>query len=182
MSRLVKDDIVVSIIIPTYHRPVMLRESIQTALKQHYPRQRYEVIVVSDGDPGARSVASEFDEVIYLELPSNRGQSAALNFAFPHARGRYIMIQHDDDRAHPNKLAELATYLDHWPEVGIAFTQANCIDADGNLLEEVTAKKMKRHRRLLGIGFALETELERNSISGASTMYRRHGCAGRRLG
>src|SRR3954463_13355474 len=42
----------VSVVIPTHHRPELLRRCLAAVLEQAYPSDRFEIIVVEDGGPG----------------------------------------------------------------------------------------------------------------------------------
>jgi glycosyltransferase involved in cell wall biosynthesis len=95
----------VSIIIPTYNRPGLLRRALGTALGQTY--RDIEVIVVDDcskvdvasvikdlGDPRVRLIRHEV----------NQGAPAARNTGIASAKGRYVAFLDDDDEWYPEKI------------------------------------------------------------------------------
>jgi len=96
----------VSVVIPTLHRPELLRNAVLSALCQTY--SSIEVIVVIDGEDHAseQSLASIKDQrlrVIRLEL--NMGGSEARNIGVRAAKGSWIAFLDDDDEWLPQKVA-----------------------------------------------------------------------------
>jgi glycosyltransferase involved in cell wall biosynthesis len=99
----------VSVIIPTYRRPQLLRTAVLSVLAQTYPN--VEVIVVSDGpDPETAAAVAGIDpRVHYRELAVNAGPAAARNAGFAVSQGKWIGFLDDDDEWLPRKLeAQLA--------------------------------------------------------------------------
>lgn len=106
-------DILVSVIIPTYARPVFLKRCIQSVLDQTY--QNVEIIVVDDNDPNTEArqetervmqTFADIGNVIYLKHEHNRNGSAARNTGWKHARGKYITFLDDDDAMEPARIAK----------------------------------------------------------------------------
>lgn len=115
----------VSVIIPTFNRPELLKRSVASVLAQTY--QDLEVIIVDDGDKiHAREVAQSFHDprIVYIENdPPKRGGGASRNIGIAHARGIWIAFQDDDDEWFPDKLALQIDALSHAsPDVGFCFT------------------------------------------------------------
>jgi glycosyltransferase involved in cell wall biosynthesis len=94
----------ISVIIPTYNRPTVLLEAINSVLGQTY--QDFEVIIVDDGSRDeTRSVVEGIrDPRLRYIYQSNAGLSAARNTGLAHARGNLIAFLDDDDIYLPNKL------------------------------------------------------------------------------
>lgn len=98
----------VSVVIPAYNRPSMLRRALQSIAEQH-PGRPGEVIVVDDGsteDLGA--VTGEFD-VRVIRHAENRGLSAARNTGVAAATYPWVALLDSDDEWLPHHLATL------WP-------------------------------------------------------------------
>lgn len=94
----------VSVVIPTYNRPNMLKNAIDSVLRQSYPN--IEMIVVDDNNPGSKarmetqSVMSQYaaiERVRYYCHSKNRNGAAARNTGIKNARGKYIALLDDDD-------------------------------------------------------------------------------------
>ena len=101
----------VSVIIPTYKRPLKLSRAIDSVLNQTYTN--IEVIVVDDNDPDtAERVETEEvmrkyrgnPKVKYVKHEYNKNGSAARNTGFRNSIGEYIMFLDDDDEFLPKKV------------------------------------------------------------------------------
>lgn len=96
----------VSIVIPTFRRPELLKQrALRSALAQQY--LNLEVVVVLDGpDPETVAALHEVDpRVRIVELREKQGVSAARNAGVRHSTGEYIALLDDDDEWRPGKLA-----------------------------------------------------------------------------
>ncbi len=98
-------DPLISVIIPTFNRKVLVQGAIYNALEQSY--DNIEVIVVEDG---SRSGVDKFikdlgdDRVIYTSHSNNCGVGASRNHGMSLASGEYIAFLDDDDRWLKEKL------------------------------------------------------------------------------
>ncbi len=88
----------VSVIIPTYNRPAMLRQAIDSVINQTY--KDFEIIVVNDGGDSkkynevAQSVNSDCTDFIEIE---HSGCPTALNEGIKYSSGDLICVLADDD-------------------------------------------------------------------------------------
>jgi glycosyltransferase involved in cell wall biosynthesis len=115
----------VSVIIPTYRRPIPLGESIRSALDQE-GGVSVEVHVIDDSPEGAGAPVVEAindARVRYERMPSPTGglPSRVRNSAWPKARGTFIHFLDDDDRMEPNAYRTLIDALGKHPGAGVAF-------------------------------------------------------------
>jgi glycosyltransferase involved in cell wall biosynthesis len=98
----------VSIIIPTYNRPKLLKQTLDSVLAQTVaPR---EIILVDNGttdDSRALLEAAYSGAVTYLKVPS-QGVQAARNAGIAQAQGAWIATLDDDDLWHPDYLEHVA--------------------------------------------------------------------------
>ena len=86
----------VSVIIPTYRRPVMLQEAIQSVLMQK--DCTLEIIVVDDHSvDDTASVVTRFPNVRFFENETNCGPGYSRKFGFSVCDGRYVVFMDDDD-------------------------------------------------------------------------------------
>ena len=95
----------VSVIIPSYNRSYIIKESIESVLNQTY--SNLELIIVDDGstDNTKDMVLSIDDKLVnYYKFKENKGACAARNFGLKKAKGEYIAFQDSDDLWYPNKL------------------------------------------------------------------------------
>lgn len=94
-----------SLIIPTYRRPWLVTQAVESALRQ--TRAFEEVIVVADGedDPAIDALAGQ--PVIVLPIPHG-GVSSARNAGVERASSDWVCFLDDDDLLHPEYLECLA--------------------------------------------------------------------------
>ena len=105
----------VSIIIPVYNRPDLVRPTIESVLTQSY--KDIEVILVDDGssdDTGP--VLQQYGDAIKIISQSHRGQSAARNTGIAGCSGEYVMFLDSDDCLETLAVESLLTALKEMEE------------------------------------------------------------------
>ena len=111
-----KNDILLTIAIPTYRRPKFLVQAIQSALGQNMAGFSYEVIVVnndSDSDMSTlRSMFSDDTRVQFFTNEKNIGMIGNVNRCLQYAKGEYIAYLHDDDLLLPNYIQEISPIIE----------------------------------------------------------------------
>ena len=138
----------VSTIIPVFNRPMMLREAVDSVLKQTHPF--IEVIIADDGSTDETpSVAKELTEahpdVVVYTRHENAGPGPARELGRRIARGEFIQYLDSDDRLLPNKFTDQIAILRQHPDCDIAYGITRLVDPEGKIL----ADPYKFHR--LGI-------------------------------
>jgi glycosyltransferase involved in cell wall biosynthesis len=122
----------VSIVVPTYNRPDLVRRAVRSVLEQTY--SEIECIVVDDGpSEETRAAVESFDDdrVHYLRHSTNRGASSARNTGIEFARGDYVAFLDDDDEWHPEKLEKQVPLLESSPpEVGFVYCWMRYFNGD----------------------------------------------------
>ncbi|WP_353721064.1 glycosyltransferase [Dyadobacter sp. 676] len=93
----------ISVVIPTYRRPALLKKCLDALRDQTYRRTFYEVIVVSDGPDREtellieRYVGERPDFAIYFyPLPAKLGPAAARNHGWKKSSGELVVFTDDD--------------------------------------------------------------------------------------
>jgi glycosyltransferase involved in cell wall biosynthesis len=115
----------ISVVIPTYCRPLLLEKCLAALANQTVAQSFYEVLVVSDGkDKSTEEVVKKFtnlsEHVYYLYLPQKKGPAATRNHGWKNASAEIIAFTDDDTI--PDK-DWLAGYLNAYKgENMIAFT------------------------------------------------------------
>ena len=96
----------VSVIIPTFNRAVMLRRAVESVLNQ--TERDFELIIVDDGSTDGTSQYLKYLEnvnsVQILRLDRNYGVSKARNAGVNASAGEWIAFLDSDDFWHPDKL------------------------------------------------------------------------------
>ena len=128
----------VSVIIPSYDRPRLLRRAVDSVLSQVY--DPIELIVVDDHSPTPvrktldRVDDSSIESTRVIRHEENKGLSAARNTGIESASGEYIAFLDDDDRWHPEKLSRQVPVLNRDPAVGIVTCCLASVSPEGELL------------------------------------------------
>ena len=109
----------ISIIIPTYNRPKQLAICLQALVRQEYPHDGFEVIVVDDGSKiSLNMVIAPFCKQVNLTLLKqiNAGPAAARNTGAKHAKGDFLAFTDDDCTPSENWLSVFATQFEETPD------------------------------------------------------------------
>ncbi|MHB8881377.1 MAG: glycoside hydrolase family 99-like domain-containing protein [Thermodesulfovibrionales bacterium] len=113
----------ISIIVRTKDRPILLKRALQSITAQTY--RPLEVILVNDGgcDLDIQELAGILGNVHlnYQRLEQNRGRSHAGNVGIEHATGTYIGFLDDDDEFYPGHIDTLVSFLTQ-SDMKIAYT------------------------------------------------------------
>ena len=124
----------VTVIVPVYNGEKYLRKNIDSVLAQTY--KNWELVLVNDGSSDSSvEIIEEYlkkDSRIRLINQENAGQSSARNNGAKAAKGEYLAFLDQDDYYTPEHLESLVKILDEYPEVGMAYDEAEVIDKDGN--------------------------------------------------
>ena len=123
----------VSVVIPTYERPDVLRRAIDSVRRQTWTD--WEAIVVDDCS--SADIAAVVDgigdaRVRVVRRAVNGGVAAAQNTGLDEASGRYVSFLHSDDEWAPQRLAAMVPLLDSSPsDVGGVECGALVIEPSG---------------------------------------------------
>jgi hypothetical protein len=114
------DPPVLSVCIPAYDRPALLATALESVLAQAAPLGASVQVVVSDDstDDGPAAACRRAVRAwgVPVEHHRNRpalGMAANWNRCVELARGRYVLVLHDDDFLRPGALATVVAALDH---------------------------------------------------------------------
>ncbi len=126
----------VSVIIPTYNRPEMLRLTLESIHNQTF--SDFEVLVIDDGTPNSlnEELCREFPKVQYFKIENSGGPSRPRNMGIQRAKGKYVTFLDDDDLWLPQKLEKQAAVLEDNSEFGIVHTPCKVINAYGEETSE----------------------------------------------
>lgn len=134
----IPDGSLVSIVLPVYNGERYLAESMQSCLNQTY--QHWELIVVDDASTDATpeivaAFASRDGRIRSVCHEKNTRLPGALNSGFARARGELLTWTSDDNRYHPDALAEMVSLLVTRPDVDYVYSDYDVIDADGHFVQ-----------------------------------------------
>ena len=131
-ARTVVVDGLVSTIIPVSNRPVLLREAVESVLRQAY--RPVEVIVVDDGSTDATgavadALAGDYPDEVRAIHQANRGPGLAREAGRRIARGEYIQYLDSDDVLLPGKFELQVSGLRAHPDCGVSYGKTRYVTA-----------------------------------------------------
>jgi glycosyltransferase involved in cell wall biosynthesis len=126
----------VSILIPTYNRPVYFEQALKSALAQTYPTIE---IVISDNsnNTATEELVSRYQSqpggsrIRYFRNPQNIGPIANQQQCLNMAHGEYINYLNDDDLFHPQKIEKMMAFILGHAGVVLVSSQRRVIDQNG---------------------------------------------------
>lgn len=113
-SRLVRKGVwtpSVSVVMAVHNEAAVLKSKLENLLALHFPLNRLEILVVSDGSTDASNdIAADYQSrgVRLIRLPAHRGKAEALNAGVAAARGELIVFVDARQELDPMALRRLA--------------------------------------------------------------------------
>src|SRR5438128_1461134 len=110
----------VSIIIVNYNGRRYLDDCLPALLKQIYPRERWEVVLVDNAstDGSVDHVRAQYPWVRLIPMRTNLGFAGGNNEGFRHCRGEFIALLNNDTVVTPGWLEALVEELGQDPQLG----------------------------------------------------------------
>jgi len=143
----------VSVIIPTYNRPELLRRAVESVLQQTF--RDLEVIIVDEGSCEetylSNAKTSHLDNrVRYVYKKENRGPAAARNDGIRMASGRYVAFLDDDDVWLSEKLEKQVQFMSSYEDLEAVCCDFGFIDTNGKILnrDNGIGRRLKSARKL----------------------------------
>ncbi len=138
----------VSVIIPTYNRAELVRETLESVLAQTH--QRLEILVVDDGSTDhTEEVLAGFGDRIHTIRLGRSGIGAARNSGIEAATGDYIAFLDSDDLWLPTKVEKHLDFAVAHPEMVLTYTDAVQFNQDGpaenSFVDKFTALRDPAH-------------------------------------
>ena len=111
----------ISVITSVHDRPQFLEEAVDSIRRQSF--QDWEHIIVDDGstNPQTREILKKIEgsPKTFIYRTDNRGLGAARNFGIERSNGQYILTLDDDDKWHPEFMAEALKLINEKPGTGV---------------------------------------------------------------
>jgi glycosyltransferase involved in cell wall biosynthesis len=159
----------VSVVIPTFNRPLLLSDALESLTTQ--TDVPFEVAVINDAGTDVGNVVSQFKEklqITYFSLPVNRGLPTARNAGLKYSSGEFVAYLDDDDLYLPGHLKALSERLEAKPHLGLVYSDA--------LLEKDVRGKNGIpgfEQRVLAQDYDLSIMLKDSFICPSAVMHRR---------
>ena len=128
----------VTVIVPTYNRAVMIVETLSAILQQSF--KNFELLVISNGSTdNTESVVAGLNDqrIIFFQLPPSGRPAVPRNRGIKEAKGKYIAFCDDDDLWLPDKLQKQVDFMESNPDTALCFGYAERFgdtDRSGSLL------------------------------------------------
>ncbi len=121
----------VSVIIPTYNRAHIVKESVDSVLAQTY--RDFEIIVVDDAssDDTRSALESYQGRIRAIFRETNGGAGAARNIGIAASSGEFVAFLDADDLYLPKRLECAVAALDAHPEYGAVYAEMRLTDPSG---------------------------------------------------
>jgi len=127
----------VSVIVPTFDNGRFIRPALESLLRQTYPDEKREIIVVDDGSTDDTSgVLKKYGQAILHIWQEHRGIASARNAGISCAKGEIITFLDSDDLWYEERLQKVVERFIENPDAGIVYHPIELIDGDG-----ITIKK-----------------------------------------
>lgn len=156
----------VSIVVITYNRLQLLKETLTTVLSQTYTD--FELIIVdnmsTDGTDEFVSAISDA-RVRYFRNPNNGVIAVNRNYGIRQARGKYVAFCDDDDLWLPEKLELQVSLLEQYVDIALCYTNAESFSSS-----KIIANRMVR--RVVHQNHFIQL-LQGNFIPNSSVLVRR---------
>jgi GT2 family glycosyltransferase len=117
-----KEDVIITVIIPTHNRKEQLIRLISTIIMSDF--RQYEIIVVDDAS--ADGTYETLQEIVksgvslkILRNPRERFKSGSINAGVREAKGKILLIIDDDNTVSPTLMSKLMEVLSSDPRIGV---------------------------------------------------------------
>ena len=121
----------------------------QSVLNQDYPEIEY-IVVDGGSTDGSIDVIRHYSEnLAWWVSEPDQGQTDAINKGFSVATGEIYAWLNSDDTYEPGALSNAVKYLQHNPDIGMVYGDANFIDSDDRVIVQFNAQQtnLKRLQR-----------------------------------
>ena len=125
----------ISICIPTYQRPKLLKNALESVLAQTL--QPDEIVIGDDSrDTSTEQLILDIQNsceipIVYTHHSPSLGQAANVNFLYDKAKSDKIVLLHDDDLLLPNALEDLHRCWETAPDIVAAYGKQYIISEEG---------------------------------------------------
>ncbi|MEM1203973.1 MAG: glycosyltransferase family A protein [Acidobacteriota bacterium] len=173
----------VSVVIATHGRAALVPAAVTSILDQDF--DDFELLVVDDGSTDRTpevlaDLAARDPRIRVLRNERPLGPGAARNRGIDAARGRFVAILDDDDRALPHRLRTQRTVLRDRPDVGLVYSAVRWVDGDGVSFGEWPAVAVQGEFPADPPSAFRLLYLDSNKITNTSLMVRRRALGGLR--
>lgn len=145
----------ISVIIPVHNEEKFIGRAIRSVLKQDYPEDDFELIVVNDASTDRTAYALNLfeGEIQVLHNEENLGLPGSLNRAIHQARGKYVVRVDGDDYVTSDYLYILHRFLEENTYMDAVACDYLLVDDNETVLERVNCDEQP-----IGCGIMFRTD------------------------
>src|SRR5678816_1809657 len=132
----------VSIVTPSYNQASYLEKTIQSVLKQDYPRIEYIVVDGASTDDSYEIIEKYNDRLAYWISEKDSGQAEAINKGFARAKGEILAWLNSDDYYVPDTISAVVKCFDENPEVVMVYGDMLAVDETGQIINILKYKQL----------------------------------------
>jgi len=139
----------ISVCIPSYQRPELLNQAIESCLNQTY--KNLEIIVCDDSkDDESERLVQLINKPEIIKYCHNRPslkQANNVNRLFDLAQGDRLVLLHDDDLLMPTAIQDMVACWETEPDLTACFGKQYMINMQGDVLEDQSLKLNEQYYR-----------------------------------
>jgi len=135
------DEVLVSIVTPSFNQAPYLEATIQSVLGQGYPRLEYIIIDGGSTDGSLEIIRRYARRLAHWSSEPDSGQTEAINKGFARAKGEILAWLNSDDLYHPEAVREAVEFLERHPEIGLVYGDADFVDDAGEVVGRFPARQ-----------------------------------------
>lgn len=155
-----KDKPLISVIIPSYNRPILLARAVRSVIEQEYPN--VEIIVVDDAsEADITSALKAYPSVTLFKNEENKGPCYSRNKGLKEANGSFINFLDDDDILLSGKLKKQVACFEESKDEKLGMVTCHSKD-------ERSGKSHLKYNRVKGDIY--KQLLNRYAVSGIETL------------
>jgi glycosyltransferase involved in cell wall biosynthesis len=124
----------VSIVTPSFNQARYIEATMQSVLKQDYPRIEY-IVVDGGSTDGTVDILKKYEHrLAWWVSEKDKGQTDAINKGFSHATGDILAWMNSDDTYESGAVSAAVRYLQAHPGVGMVYGDCNFINESGQVI------------------------------------------------
>jgi glycosyltransferase involved in cell wall biosynthesis len=135
MNNIPSKKLFISVIVPAYNNGRFIKAALESLLKQTYPRELTEIIVIDDGSTdNTREVLKEYGEKIIYIYQENMGIAGARNRGMSLTKGEIITFLDADDMWREDRIEKVAEAFVNNEDVKLVYHPVRVVDRASSVL------------------------------------------------
>jgi glycosyltransferase involved in cell wall biosynthesis len=132
----------VSIVTPSYNQAPYIEQTIQSALRQDYPRIEYLVIDGASTDGSVEIIKKYASHLAYWVSEKDSGQAEAINKGLTHVKGEILAWLNSDDYYLPNTISAVVKCFEENPDAAMVYGDLLAVNENGETINVIKYKQL----------------------------------------